>query len=632
MSKIDINILLGGPQGGGIDTSSTMVSRAFAYAGYPVLSTREYHSNIKGRHSYMHLRVKEVKPRSLKYPVDVLTALDPDTVFEHLINVGKGTRVIYDSSFEGSELDRSRMIMRDTVRRIRETLQKESLPENVKGMITLMERRGATSIAIPFSEIILDAVPEGPATRYFNTFGAAITLAILGVDLKYTEEAIKAAFSTKKHVIEPNLKVASAAYEYCESKKLRVTNLPRNGEPPKLMLTGNDAAAIGKVMGGLRFQSYYPITPASDESTVLEEHDSLHLLENEKNTLEKEGVTVIQTEDEIAAIAMASGASLTGAVTSTATSGPGFALMAEAISFAGMVEIPVVITLYQRGGPSTGLPTRNQQADLLFALNTGHGEFPRVVISSGDVEDCIYDSIRAINYAQRYQVPVIHLIDKYLANTVEVLNEIDTKRVKIVKPLISEEGGIIKRYTTDTNNGISPIGYFGKNIFWMTGDEHDELGHVTEDSVMREKQMEKRMRKEETIEAEIPVRDRVELFGDENAPVTIVTWGSQKGVVLDVIDDLREEGISAKMLFLKMFEPFPVDFVYTALKKSKTVIAVESNMVSQAAMVIEQRTSFKIENNILKYNGRHITEEELLDAVKKILSGAEKKVVLRNGA
>ncbi|EQD40299.1 2-oxoacid--ferredoxin oxidoreductase, alpha subunit, partial [mine drainage metagenome] len=223
--------------------------------------------------------------------------------------------------------------------------------------------------------------------------------------------------------------------------------------------------------------------------SAIEEHQAMEWVSGESSSLAKGGVTVVQTEDEISAITMACGAALTGSRSATATSGPGFSLMAEAISFAGMDEIPIVVTLYQRGGPSTGLPTRNSQSDLLFALNTGHGEFPRIVISSGDVEECIYDAMKALNYAQRYQLPVIHLIDKNLANTTQLVENVDGKKVKVEGPAIAKSGPDFRRYDLNTENGISKVGYFGRDIFWMTGDEHDELGHVTEDPDMRDSQI-----------------------------------------------------------------------------------------------------------------------------------------------
>ncbi len=632
MSDLDISIVIGGPQGGGIDTSANMIVRAFALAGLEVFSVREFHSNIKGRHSYVHLRARDEIVRSLRYPVDILVALDPDTLFEHYEDVSKGSLVIYDSQFEDSDLAQARMIMRDTQRHIAEHLEKHGQPKTIKGVLEVMKEMGAKLVPIPFDLTLVDVVKDGPTTRYFNTFGAAVTMSISGVDRGSMEEAIRLVFGSKENVLKTNLAVVDKAYSYCESNKLVGRKIPRSKMKPKYIITGNDGAAIGKIMGGLRFQTYYPITPASDESTILEEHEDIKWLSNEQNSLAKGGVVVVQTEDEISAIAMASGAALTGARSSTATSGPGFALMAEAISFAGMDEIPIVITLYQRGGPSTGLPTRNGQSDLLFALHTGHGEFPRIVFSSGDVEETVYDSMNALNYAHRYQLPVIHLIDKNLANTTELIEDIDPKKVKLFVQQIVPKNDGFKRFHTDTSTGVSNFGVFGKNLFWLTGDEHDELGHVTEDPQMRNVQMEKRFKKLELAVKEIPIEQRVMVEGPMKADVTIVTWGSQKGPVLDAMETMKASGITANMLYLKMFEPFPTEFVREFLSKAKIIIDLESNMTGQAAQVVKANTGISIENSILKYNGRHITEDEIINGVKSILSGKAKKVVLTNGA
>ncbi|MGP6238842.1 2-oxoacid:ferredoxin oxidoreductase subunit alpha [Cuniculiplasma sp. SKW4] len=634
MKKIDINITVGGPQGGGIDTSSNMISRAFAQSGYYVFGVREYHSNIKGRHSYTHVRIKSERPRSLKYPVDFLVALDPDSIFEHLEDIGPGTKIIYDSSIEKAELSQARMIMRDTARKIKETLDEEKFPNTIAGAVQWMKSKGAVPLSIPFNNVVQDAIKEGVPSRYFNTLGAALTLAIAGVDRKYMEESIRLVFAGKDKIIEENVRVVDAAYNYCRNNGLLGETLPYIEHSKRFMITGNDGAAIGKIMGGLRMQTYYPITPASDESTIMEEHNYIKWIDAEASKLKDAGVVVVQTEDEISAATMASGAAVTGTRAATATSGPGFSLMAEAIGFAGIDEIPLVITLYQRGGPSTGLPTRNGQSDLLFAMNTGHGEFPRIVLSSGDVEECIYDSMKALNYAQRYQMPVLHLIDKNLANTTDFVSLIDPKKVPVMAQKLEPHGTNFKRYNLDTKNGISNLGAFGKDIFWMTGDEHDELGHVTEDSDIRDRMMEKRFKKLETADLEIPLEDKAILYGDPKAEITFVTWGSQKGPILDVIDLLKEEGINANLLYLRMFIPFPTKFVKEVLSKAKIIIDVESNYIGQAASVIMANTGINIENRILKYNGRHMTEDEIYQSAIEIIKNKGNKIekVLKHGA
>ena len=246
------------------------------------------------------------------------------------------------------------------------------------------------------------------------------------------------------------------------------------------------------------------------------------------------GILVVQTEDEIAAITMATGAALTGARSATSTSGPGFSLMVEGLGWAGINEVPIVINFYQRGGPSTGLPTRHGQDDLRFAIHASHGEFPRIILCSGDIEECFYDAARAFNYAERYQTPVIHLIDKALANSNKSYKMFNPGLVKIERGELLNEGDVAgksyKRFEF-TETGISPrlpLGTAGA-VFWNTGDEHNELGHVTEEPDMRTRMLEKRMKKLETADKEIPIDERVNFFGNKDAPVTIVSWGLAKG-------------------------------------------------------------------------------------------------------
>ncbi|KAA8922198.1 2-oxoacid:ferredoxin oxidoreductase subunit alpha [Thermoplasma sp.] len=629
---MDFNILIGGPQGGGIDTAANLVGKAVATSGYGVLSVREYHSNIKGRHSYTHMRVMDKQPRSLKYPVNIFVALDPDTIFEHLDDVSEVSTVLYDKTTEDYDLQAARMIMRDTSAKIRRILTENGFETTIRGALGYMKKRGAKLLPIPFSDIATEAVPDGTPSRYYNTIGAAITLAIIGIDRKFADDAISYIFKGKQQVVEENVKVVDASYRFAEDSKVAGKTLPALPTPRKLLLTGNDASALGKLLGGLRFQTYYPITPASDESTTIEEHQNIKWIGKEAENLRKGGVVIVQTEDELSAINMAIGGALTGVRSATATSGPGFSLMAEGLSFAGMDEVPLVVTFYERGGPSTGLPTRNGQSDLLFALNAGHGEYPRIVFSSGTVDECIYDAAKALNYAAKYQMPVIHLIDKNLANTLDLISKVDLDRIKIETVELAKEGDDVKRYDLNTENGVSPYTTMGRNIFWMTGDEHDELGHVTEDSDIRDRMMEKRFKKLETADREIPLEEKAVLIGEKEADITFVTWGSQKGPILDVIEDLKEEGISANLLYLKMFSPFPTEFVKNVLSKASLVIDVESNYTAQAAQMIKLYTGIDIKNKILKYNGRHMTEDEILKSAKEILNKESLMVVLEDGS
>ena len=293
-----------------------------------------------------------------------------------------------------------------------------------------------------------------------NVMAVAASFALVSYDENLVKEALKKQFRSKPKVVEMNIAAVAAAYEYMNQKfsgSFAYKLEPVKNSEVRLFVRGNSTVAIAKELAGCRLQTYYPITPASDESEFLEAHAEIPLdgpaaHENpqvaEVAALKNKGsIAVVQTEDEIAAITMAIGGGLAGVRSSTSTSGPGFSLMAEGLGFAGMNEVPVVLTLYSRGGPSTGLPTRHEQGDLRFALHAGHGEFPRLVLASGDLEESFYDTVRAFNYSERYQTPVIHMVDKALANSDATMPKFDVTRVKI------ERGLLVRGPVTDAVNG-----------------------------------------------------------------------------------------------------------------------------------------------------------------------------------
>jgi len=350
------------------------------------------------------------------------------------------------------------------------------------------------------------------------------------------------------------------------------------------------------------------------------------------------GILVVQTEDEIAAITMATGAALTGARSATSTSGPGFSLMVEGLGWAGINEVPIVINFYQRGGPSTGLPTRHGQDDLRFAIHASHGEFPRIILCSGDIEECFYDAARAFNYAERYQTPVIHLIDKALANSNKSYKMFNPGLVKIERGELLNEGDVAgksyKRFEF-TETGISPrlpLGTAGA-VFWNTGDEHNELGHVIEEPMMRTRMLEKRMKKLETADKEIPIDERVNFFGNKDAPVTIVSWGSTKGAILEAMDMLGKDGFEMNFLQVRMPHPLPAGFIEKVMNKASKKIAIEGNYSGQLAGIIREKTGILMDHFILKWNGRPMSCDEVYEALKLILQNkAPIRQVLTRGS
>jgi 2-oxoglutarate ferredoxin oxidoreductase subunit alpha len=378
--------------------------------------------------------------------------------------------------------------------------------------------------------------------------------------------------------------------------------------------------------------TYYSITPAVDECIFLDEHPEY-------------GIVVFQSEDELAAINMAIGAATTGIRSSTATSGPGFSLMAEGMGWAGINEVPVVVFNYQRGGPSTGLPTRHEQGDLLFALFAGHGEFPKLLLAPGDLQEYFYDAFYSFNYADRYQTPVVVLTDKALANNTQSIVKFDESQ------LVIDRGAIVLNEMGDgstdlekametfprfaiTESGISPRPFPGTpgKIYWMTGDEHTEYGHITEEPEIRIPMQEKRMKKLLLAAQEIPEDRQFKLYGPETADITMVSWGSTKGPILDAMKVLAaDHGITMNYLQIRLMSPFPSEGVSRILKKAKMLASVEANYTGQLAQLIEMRTGIEIPHQILKWTGRPISETEMVDGVRDIIQQQTKKVVLTYG-
>ncbi|MEM3732645.1 MAG: 2-oxoacid:acceptor oxidoreductase subunit alpha, partial [Candidatus Bathyarchaeia archaeon] len=341
-------------------------------------------------------------------------------------------------------------------------------------------------------------------------------------------------------------------------------------------------------------------------------------------------IIVFQAEDEIAAIASTIGAALTGVRSATATSGPGFSLMVEGLGWAGMNETPIVITYYQRGGPSTGQPTRGSQSDLLSALFASHGEFPKIILASGDHTEAFYDAIEAFNLAEKYQTPVIHLLDKFLANTIATIDVPKISSIKIDRGKLSLKNEKYKRF--NVSELISPRAFLGETVMWYGGEERDEYGHTVEDSINRKVMYEKRMKKLELADEEIPYEKRAIYYGSEEAEFMLVGWGYVKGVALEAIEELSKKGFKGAYLHLRMFSPFPSNYIELIMKKFNGVkILIEHNYSAQAGKLIKLNTGISIENRIVKYTGRPMYTHEVIQAVEKVLKG-ENRVVLSYGA
>ena len=606
MKKIvnDLSWMIGGPQGTGVDSSATLFARACVAGGLWIFGKREYHSNIIGEHSYFQIRVSSEPVRSHLDPVHLLATFEDSTARIHAHEMAPGGALIYDPTVTHPE---------------NLNLPKETLLVPLDYAEVL--RQVAADTGESFSKLVIMK----------NTISVAASMALLEFDESNIENALTGIFSGRKAKLVPmNMNVARKAYslikkEYIEKFPYKLE--PIANVPKRLVMTGNTAVALGKLKAGCRFQTYYPITPASDESVYLE-------------GLPEHGMMVMQCEDEIASVEQAISASIMGVRASTSTSGPGFSLMAEGIGWGGMNEVPVVIVNYQRGGPATGLPTRHEQGDLLFTIHFAHGEFPRLVLAPADHEEYFYDAFEAFNYADRYQTPVILLCDKGIANNTQSILPFDDSRLKIDRGKIATKedmnryavDGMYKRFAK-TESGISPRTIPGMRggIFWMSGDEHDEFGHIDESAANRVPMHEKRMKKLDLARHEIPEKDQVRLFGDPNAPITLVSWGSPKGPILDAMPKLKKEGVNVNFLQVHLIWPFPTESVTRILTKAKKVINIEMNYSAQLGSLIRRETGIQVHHNVLKWNGRPMSETEIFDAVREIAKKDSEKVVLTAG-
>lgn len=647
--KNSLSWVIGGPQGSGVDSAANIFSRACAQGGLHLFGKREYYSNIKGEHSYFTVRVAENPINSHLDEINILVSFDAETVFRHADKVAKGGAIIYDSSLVNISVNEVPTIDDQSSIRISDILNAAKYPTTIQGMLDFAKSNGCGVYGLPYFEMIeelargLNDPSLSKLTRMVNVIALSSSLALLKFDKKQLIKAIQRVFQTKPKVLGNNIAAAEYAYSYIGKKyDIAQFNYVLEPRPPLteyLLVQGNQASAMGKIIGGCRFQTYYPITPASDDSEFLEANQIFDLTSGAKGS-----IVVVQTEDEIAAITMAISAALTGVRSATATSGPGFSLMAEALGWAGMNEVPVVITLYQRTGPSTGLPTRHEQSDLLFAIHAGHGEFPRIVFASGDIEESFYDSIKVFNLAEKYQLPVIHMLDKALANSIKTCKEFDQRKVPI------ERGDLIR--TVDENLSIGSGGHYLRfrlsdnpvstrvplgtenAIFWNTGDEHTEEGHITEDPDLRNKMVSKRMNKLEKALSEIPAEDKLVCFefGKSTGDITVVSWGSTKGAIVEAMEMLAERGKAIRFIQLRLLHPFPTYEMVKLLKNTRVLIDIEMNYTSQLASLIKQHIGRDIDYRVVKFNGRPMSTSEVYYAVSAILEGTSKeRIVLEHG-
>lgn len=567
----DCCIRIGGEAGQGLRSVGQLLSKALQATGYYLFSNQDYESRVRGGHNFYNIRFADEPVLTHANRVDVLVALDRETTVRHMKDLSPNGVILFDPAIKNIEC---------------------SDPERC--------------FAVPFTEI---AEKHGHKIMA-NTAAVAAIWGILGRDLQVIDAFLRDAFWDKgEKVVAANIAVAEEGYAFAKTnwhQRLEIPNPPEDKEP-RILISGNSAIAVGAIASGLKFMSAYPMSP----STSITEYVA---------TQGKEfNIVMEQAEDEIAAVVMAIGASYAGVRSMTATSGGGLALMSEAVSMAGMNETPVVIIDAQRPGPATGLPTRTAQEDLNFVIHLGHGEFPKVVLAPGTHEEAFFLTTRAFNLADRYQCPVIVMTDQYLADAQRTIPPFDFSQVEIDRGALvtsdEEAGPDYKRYQV-TESGISPrfVPGFGKSLVVSCTDEHNEEGHLIEDAETRRTQMEKRMRKLALAREEAPPPT---IYGDESADLALVCWGSLYGAVKEATDRLNASGQKCKMIHFYHVWPLNPDKVRQAIGNTNRLVCVEQNFTGQFARLLRAEVGLECTGQILRYDGRAISSDEIVAEVQK---------------
>ncbi|MCP4581064.1 MAG: 2-oxoacid:acceptor oxidoreductase subunit alpha [candidate division Zixibacteria bacterium] len=586
----DLNLLIGGYAGQGVQTVATSFARLCTRAGLYAFVNLEYPSNIKGEHNYAHIMVSEENTGSQTSHIDLLLALDVKTVNEHINEIRPGGALIYDSqNLELSHID-------------------------IGLKLNPIERNDITVIDIPLADI---AVELGGSKRMINSIGLGAVVGLLRLDFEHLAGMLRQTLSRfEDKIVKQNLEGARHGYDKTReeySERFGVF-LKERGAPNRMFLTGNDAVSMGAIKAGLKFYASYPMSPSSSVLGYLSKH-----------AREYDIITMLP-EDEISAIGLAIGASFAGARSMTGTSGGGFCLMTEYMGLAGMAEIPLVIFESQRPGPATGLPTRTEQGDLKFVLSAHQGDFPRIVITPGDPAEAYRYTFDAFNLADKYQTPVIVLSDKHLSESYWTYDLFNSDNMKIDRGQVHHENelsklGAYKRYLI-TDSGISPRTLPGTpgGVFKSTGNAHTEYGLLTEDSESCVAQVDKRSRKIESYDvSEIGIK----LHGDSRADITLVGWGSTKRVILDAISVLeKRQGVKCNFLQVIYMEPFPATRIADVLENSNHAVLIENNSTGQLGDIIRQNTGLKITDIILKYDGRQFLRDELVDRIETVLKSS----------
>ena len=563
---------IGGEAGFGILTTGLLFSKIAARRGYHIFDFVEYPSLIRGGHNEYEVIVSDSPVSALKKEIDVLVCLNKETFNLHKSQCAPKARIIFDPEVFTPDGD-------------------------------------IIAIPVPFISILKEL--QGQVIMK-NTIALGASLAILGGDLNELNSIFTKQFAKKgAEVISLNEQFAQKGFDavVLSNKEHILPNLIKRDGAKDMVLTGSEAFAYGAVAADCRFYSAYPMTPSSGVLTSLASWGK------------KTGMVVRHSEDEIAVINSALGASFAGARAAVGSSGGGFALMVEAISMSGITELPIVIYLSQRPGPATGMPTWTEQGELLFAIHAGHGEFPKIVLAPGDQQEMIELTMKAFDLADIYQVPVIVLSDMLLSESHKSIPHDETQN--IIKKYVPKRGKLITSATSsylryaDSEDGISPRLVPGDpHTFYQANSyEHLENGHTTESDIERIKQVNKRARKAQTFLANDFVAPAI--IGDINTAQTIfVGWGSTKGVANEAVKRARAIGKEIAYIHFSYMYPLDKNKIKALISdSSKKYILVENNSEGQLGKLLQMEIGVSFENKILRYDGRPLTVEQFIETI-----------------
>ncbi|MCA1062450.1 2-oxoacid:acceptor oxidoreductase subunit alpha [Rossellomorea sp. AcN35-11] len=579
--KEQLSWKVGGQQGEGIESTGEIFSMALNRLGYYLYGYRHFSSRIKGGHTNNKIRVSTTQVRAIADDLDILIAFDQETIDVNYKELHSDGVIIADEKF------------------------KPEKPEDTDASLYI----------IPFTQL----ATELGTSLMKNMVAVGATCAVLNLDPDVFKEVVEEIFGRKgETVVEKNMEAIRQGFQKMKAElgsKVGSLQLKEADGNKRMFMIGNDAIALGALAGGVRLMAAYPITPASE------------IMEYLIKKLPMVGGTVIQTEDEIAAATMAIGANYGGIRSFTASAGPGLSLMMEAIGLSGMTEQPLVVVDTQRGGPSTGLPTKQEQSDLMAMIYGTHGEIPKIVLAPSTVQEAFYDTVEAFNLAEEYQCPVIILSDLQLSLGKQTVEPLDYSKVEIRRgKLVGNESDLneleakkyFKRFEV-TEDGVSPrvIPGMKNGIHHVTGVEHDETGKPSESPANRQAQMDKRMRKVENLRFNNPIHTHAP---HEDADLLLVGFNSTRGVIEEAMVRLEADGLKVNHAHVRLLHPFPSEDLEPLMQSAKKVVVIEHNATGQLADIIKMNVGYgnKI-TKMTKYDGTPYLPNEIHTRCKELI-------------